>query len=161
MWRATRKKRVAGKNVLGILSAVFVLTVAGYTADQTGLHWIVKSGQDVNKPQAERLYVEACRWIENRFGSEGKAIRPTLAVHVGKPCPNPEISGACLNPVLRELYIPKWDEASAGAVTQATLVTALLQLMDRHELQRVARVLLEDDGKNFLDARQFASRAGK
>ena len=46
-----------------------------------------------------------------------------------------EISGACLRPVLGELYIPRWDEASPGAIIQATFATALLQLMDRQEVQ--------------------------
>ena len=32
---------------------------------------------------ADRLYDEACRWVEDRFSPNGKAIRPNLTIHVG------------------------------------------------------------------------------
>jgi hypothetical protein len=50
------------------------------------------------------------------------------------------------------LYLPQWDEASAGAVAQATILAALLRLLDRQELKNVARNILTEDAKDYLDA---------
>jgi hypothetical protein len=153
-----RKSTVIGKRVVGLMSVSLVLSVAGFTGEKAHLRWMIQSGQEVDKSQAERLYRDACRWIETRFGAERGAIRPTITVHVGESCPNPAISGACLSPVLGALYLPEWDETSPAAVIQATFATALLQLMDRQEVQRVVRVLLAEDARDFMDARQLARK---
>jgi len=151
--------------VIGLLGICFSFTIAGLAADssqeRSHLNWIVTEEQEVDKPQALRLYLEACRWIENRFALGGRTIRPTLTVHVGETCPDAEIAGACVSASSGHLYLPKWDIASPGAIVQATLAVALLQLMDRDEMSRVVKVLLAEDARDFVDARLFVRSAKK
>jgi len=130
-------------------------------AEELPIRWIVKEGHDVNKLQAERLYLEATRWIENRFGSPKQVLRPALTIHVGEPCPDPAISKACQTTRLGDLYIPKWDNGSAGYIVQATLMSSLLDLMSREELRTVALELIDDDFSNFLDSTAVAQRMEK
>ena len=141
---------------LTVLIALMILSRVNLSAQTTHLRWIVKSGQEVNTSRAERVYLEACRWVEDHFGAAGQQIRPNLTVHVGEACPDPEMAGPCTSPSKGELYLPQWDESSDGAVAQATLMAALLRLVDRHELKNIARNILTNDAKDFLDASSVA-----
>lgn len=147
--------------LFALLGIGLCLWVAEMKAEQLPILWIVKDGHEVNKPQAERLYLEACRWIENRFGSSQQVIRPALTIHVGEACPDPGISGACQTSKLGDLFIPKWDDGAPGYVVQAALMTSLLQLLSREELHTVTRDLLTIDAQNFLDAPAVTKRTEK
>jgi len=67
---------------------------------------------------------------------------------VGESCPNPHIEGACMNPALGELYLPKWDEESPGALVQATLAAALFQLINQSNERETAGMLLAGNAAN-------------
>lgn len=149
------------RNSFVLLAAGLFLCAAAMKAEQPNILWDVKDGHEVNKPQTERLYLEACRWVEDRFGYPKQTLRPVLTIHVGESCPDPRIADACQTSKLGELYIPKWDEGAPGYVVQATLMSALLQLMSRQELLTTTRDLLADDLRNFMDAPAVAKRTGK
>jgi hypothetical protein len=127
-------------------------------ADDRPIRWIIKDGEAIDRAQAERLYREACRVIEQRFTDNTRVVRPRLTIHVGKSCPDSALSGTCLAPASGELYLPKWDDGAVGAITQATLVIGLLQLLAPAEVVRVTRSLLAEDARDFVDASSFRSR---
>jgi hypothetical protein len=124
-------------------------------AEKASIYWVVSNGQKVNRVQAERLYEEARRWVEERFGPTAEPIRPSLTVHVGEPCPNPEISGACQGG-LSELYLPKWDGGSPGYIVQAVIRLSLQELMSLNELKDVTLDLVTEDLQTFVDAEAAA-----
>jgi hypothetical protein len=147
---------------------LFFLLVAGLSffaaemkAEQLPIRWFVKEGQEVNRPQIERLYLEATRWIEGRFGSSKRAIRPALTIRVGEPCPDLGIVGPCQDSWRGDVYIPQWDDGAPGYVVQATLTMSLLQLLSREELRDVTVSLLMHDARTFLDAPAVSRRTEK
>jgi hypothetical protein len=147
----------------GLMLAVMlgVLRVApGHAADQPRLRWVVRDGVHVDRAQAERLYGGAIRAIERRFGAEPQAVRPDITIYVGELCPDPGVEGACLSPATAELYVPEWDAAAPAAVTQATLTLGLLRLMPPEELLDVTKTLLDEEARDFVDARTLAESAG-
>jgi hypothetical protein len=141
---------------LTLFSAFIILSGANLRAQTPHLRWIVKSDRPISTDRAERVYLEACRWVEDHFGYVGQQVRPNLTVHVGEPCPNPELSGPCTSASEGELYLPRWDKSSVGAVAQATVLAALIRLIDRQELKNIARDILADDARDFLDASEVA-----
>jgi hypothetical protein len=124
---------------------------AAQAADIPRIRWNVKNGEEVDRPMAERLYLEASRMIEMRFGAGVKPVRPSIEVHVGSPCPDSSVPDACLAPATADLYLPHWDENAPGALTQATLVLGLLQLLDAEEIEDLTREILNEDAKDFVD----------
>jgi len=144
-----------------LLAAGLSLLAAEMKAEEPPIRWIVKDGHKVNKLQAERLYFEAIRWVEDRYGSPKQMIRPILAIHVGESCPDPKITGSCQGSWFGDLYIPVWDKAAPGYVVQATLMMSLLELMSRQDLREVTRELLADDARNFWDVPVMAQRMEK
>lgn len=142
------------QKVFALLASGLFLCVTTLQAEQPPIQWIVKDGHEAstNKLQAERLYLAACQWVEDRFGSPNQAIRPSLTIHVGEPCPDPSIAGSCQGSWLGELYIPEWDVASPGDVVQIALTMSLLELVPRQELRDVTLELLSEDVRHFLDA---------
>jgi hypothetical protein len=136
---------------LALLGSGFFLFIGTAQAQEAPIHWIVQDGYEANREQAERLYFDAARWVEDRFGSPGEELRPPLHIHVGEPCPDPEVSGACQGSLLGELYIPEWNEDSPGYIVQATILMSLLELMPREDLREATLELLQEDSNNFLD----------
>jgi hypothetical protein len=142
--------------VLIAISAIWLLSAVAVRAQTAHLQWIIKGDQSVSTSKAERVYLEACRWVEDQFGYGDRRIRPSITVHVGEPCPNPALSGPCTSVSEGQVYLPQWDKSSEGAVAQATILAGLLQLVDRQELQNIARTILTDDAKHFVDASALA-----
>lgn len=141
-----------------LLAAMLLVATAQLVAEQQShILWVINDGEEVDKPQAERLYAEACRWIEERFESR-KAVRPNLTVYVGRACPDPEIDEACLSVGLGEVYIPTWNDTAPGMITNATLATAMFHLMDKNEMRNVVQHILNDDARNFVSARSAEQR---
>jgi hypothetical protein len=122
-------------------------------AEEPPIRWVVKDGQNVNRPQGERLYLEAVRWIEDRYESP-VPLRPHLTIRVGERCPDTKITGACMGPWPGDLYLPEWDEAAPGYIVQATLKASLQQLLSNEDVRQVTVDLLTEDVSNFLDARR-------
>src|SRR6185436_19491225 len=92
------------RTIAVLLSICFAFAITGIAADRQNrfshLMWIIKGDQQeqsIDKEQAARIYVDACQWIEDRFGADGRTIRPHLTVHVGESCPDPGLTGACLS----------------------------------------------------------------
>jgi hypothetical protein len=132
-----RQRRILYLLVIGLF-----LSVAGVKAEQpSNLRWVVKAAHAVDKSQAETIYIEACNFIEDRFGLDGKIVCPVITVHVGEACPVGEISGSCMNPALGVLYLPAWDEESPYAVAQITLMTGLHRLMNPAKPLLMAKAL--------------------
>lgn len=130
----------------------------GSVTDKPCIEWKVKSNRPVNKRQAERLYGEACRWVEANVAFNPGQHRPCVIVNVGEPCPDTRTQGACVNPVTGELFIPKWEATSAGTVAQGTISTMLLHLLDAQEITKAAEGLLTEDSKSFLDFVQGSAK---
>lgn len=128
-----QKKQAVG----GVTVAVLLLVAAAYANAPARLLWVVKAGEDVDKTHAERVYFEACQWIEKQLEA-ARTVRPKLTVHVGEACPQSQIEGACMNPALGELYLPKWDENAPRAVAEATLATALHDLLQEKQNRKSA-----------------------
>ena len=136
----------------------FILFMGSSKAEEAPIRWIVKEGHEANRAQAERLYLDAVRLVEDRFGSPEVELRPTLFIHVGEPCPDPEVSGACQGSWIGELFIPEWDKDSPGYVVQATLLMSLLELMPQEELREATLELLREDMNNFFDVSQVVNK---
>ena len=115
------------------------------------IEWRIKSNEPVNKRQAERLYDEACRWVEEKFAPMKGHRRPCMVVSVGAPCPDARIKGPCANPIIGELYIPEWQQTSPATVAQGTISTMLLHLFDAKEITRAVEGFLSEDSRGFLD----------
>lgn len=147
--------------LFALLACGLFLCGTAVKAEELPIRWVVQDGYKANKLQAGRLYLEACRWVEDHYGSKGQTIRPALTIRVGESCPDPAIKGACLGSWSGDLYIPKWDKASPGDVVQVTLSMSLLELMSRQQRWDVTRNLLADDVRNFLDAPMVAQQAEK
>ena len=142
--------------VIGLFFAV------GASAEERGnINWIVKPEQEerIDRPMVERLYSEACRWVEEHFDSGGRAIRPNLTVHVGESCPNEEIPQACLSAASGEVYLLEWDEASPGMIIQATIIVGMMRLIDKKDLRNVVQNLRDQDARNFVSAKVIARRS--
>jgi len=144
-------KNLKSPRAIALLTIGLFLFAASLHAEQPAIYWVVKDGQEVNRSQAERLYREACRWVEERFGPTEQPIRPSLTVYVGEPCPDPEISGSCQGSWLGELYIPKWDDGGAGYIVQAALRLALQELVTQDQMKQVTRDLVIEDSQTFVD----------
>src|ERR1041385_7982498 len=133
---------------------LFALALLGsgmaVAADGGRIRWITTTEEDenVDREMADRMYDEACRWIEDRFSPDGRQIHPALTVHVGWACPDSDISNACLSAASGELYIPHWDEGSAGKVVHATIIVGMLQLIEQQDIRAVVKTLLADDSHN-------------
>jgi hypothetical protein len=149
------------RNTTAMLAFGFLLSVAAPAGDRVHIRWVITPDQNekVERSRAERLYDEACRWIEDRFDANGEAIRPRLSVHVGEACPDRQLRGACLSPASGVLYIPEWNEASPGHIIHATVVVGLLQLLEREDMRGVVNFLLTRDAHNFLDAESAVRRS--
>ncbi|MBI4460851.1 MAG: hypothetical protein HY648_12445 [Acidobacteria bacterium] len=113
--------------------------------------WSGDEEQEVNKIQGERLYFEATRWIEARFGSQSKRLRPCITVYIGKACPDSRIAGACANPVLGAVFVPRWEKTSIALVVQGILTSAILQLVTPMELTEVSKNLYLQDLRDYFD----------
>ena len=109
---------------------------------------------------ANRLYEEAFSWVESRFSPDAKLVRPTLTIHVGESCPDSEVNGECLSPASRELYLPKWDRTSPGAIIQGAIVASMMQLIKQQNIRAVAQGLLAGDAGNFVSAGMMKHRNG-
>ena len=126
--------------------------------DKPCIEWNVKSDRPVNKRQAERLYGEACRWVEANVAFNPGQRRPCVIVNVGEPCPDTRIQGSCANPVTGELFIPKWEATSAGTVAQGTISTMLLHLFNGKEITKVVEGLMAESRRHFSTACRGAQR---
>ena len=144
--------------LFALLCSSFILFMGSSKAEEAPIRWIIEEGHEANRAQAERLYFDAVRWVEDRFGFQEEDLRPTLYIHVGEPCPDPEVSGACQGSFLGELYIPEWNEDSPGYVVQSTLLMSLLELMPQEDLREVTLELLREDINNFFDVSQVANK---
>lgn len=119
--------------------------------DGARITWNIESGQEINKRQAERLYLDAYRWVDENVSRRKGTAPPYIVVHVGKPCPDENSKGPCVNPVTGEIYLPKWENASPAAIAQGTISTMLLHLLDAKEITRTAERLLLEDRSVYLD----------
>ena len=144
--------------LFALLASGLFLFAGAVQAEEPPIRWIVKDGHEANRERASRLYFEATRWVEDRFGSADRKLRPHLTIHVGEECPDPEISGACQSSGLGDLYIPEWNQASAGHVVQAALTMSLLELMTIGDVRGVTKELLAEDVNNFFDISQVAKK---
>jgi len=115
------------------------------------IEWNIKPNQQVNRRQAERLYGEACRWVTENIPTQKKPSWPCIVVKVGHPCPDPAKKGPCANPVTGEIFIPKWQSASAATVAQGTISAMLLHLLEPSEITRLAAKFLSEDESVFFD----------
>ena len=129
---AAERRNPKAKASLVLMAGLLVAAVA-YGAAPSRLLWVVKDGAAVDKNHAEKVYFEVCQWIEEQLESESEPVRPKLTVHVGEACPREHIEGACMNPMLGELYLPEWDEEAPNALAQATVATALFHLVNEQE----------------------------
>jgi len=148
------------KSAIAFIVVGMMCSVAGSAEDAARLRWVVDAAEEteVDRSLGERLYDEACRWVEDRFSPDGRSIHPRLTVHVGQACPDPSITGACLSPAASELYLPKWDSGSASAIIHATIVTGMLQLMEQQDLNKIVKGMLAEESRNFVSARPAAHR---
>jgi len=146
--------------LIALVAGLF-FAVGASAADRVNINWVVKPDQEerIDRAMVERLYNEACRWVEEHFDSNGKLVRPSLTVHVGEPCPNEELPQACLNAASGEVYLPEWDETSPGMVIQATIIVGMMKLVDKNDLRNVVRNLWEQDSRNFVSAKSMAPRS--
>ena len=144
----------------GLLALILVLSSAGYAKDQKRIRWIASPEESakIDRSLAERLYDEACRWVEDQFSQNGKPVQPTLIIHVGVACPADNISNACVSPGTGELYLPRWDEYAPGVIVHATIVIGTLQLVQQQDMDRVVNHLLEEETRDFVDAKSFRRR---
>src|SRR5262249_9895902 len=115
------------------------------------IEWSIDAHQNVNKPQAERLYGEACRWVKENITTAKPAKSPCIKIIVGEPCPGKNNSGPCANPLSGEIYIPVWTRVSSGNVVQGTIATMLAHLLDAKDITEIAQRLLNEDETAFLD----------
>ena len=115
------------------------------------LKWDVTTVQTVNKRQSVRLYMEAVHWVASKFTGE-TIVMPCITVHVGSSCPDGAVGNLCVSPVTGDLYLPKWQEDSSAAIAQATVMTAMMQLVNRDEVRKMAGLLLAADKRDFYDA---------
>ena len=125
--RASRTKQIKPSRAAAFI--LLLVAVAGASAPEK-LQWVVKDGRDVDRRHGETIYLSACRWVEQQVEAD-EPVRPRLTIHVGETCPQSRIAGACMNPILGELYLPEWDEESPYAVAEATVATAMHQLNNR------------------------------
>jgi hypothetical protein len=133
------------------LFALLTLSFTPARGQEFCIRWDIAPEVRVNTRQAERLYREACRWMDQNLLPEKPRAKPCITVHVGRPCPDPEKKGACLSPVTGDIYIPKWDKLSAVMVAQGTITTALLRLLDPKEISIAAHRLWVEDNRTFFD----------
>jgi len=144
------------RSLLLLAAAVLLLPTGRLMAKDSYIRWIIQAGFEatqIDKSQIERLYDEACQFLEDRFGGEGRVIRPHLIIHVGEKCPDAEIEESCLSIASGEVFLPKWDEYAPGVITNAVLMMGMQQLLDHDELHMAVLQILKNDTKNFLDAR--------
>jgi hypothetical protein len=159
--REEEGRRMPKGKLLSVLAVGVFFSVAALAGDRVHIRWVVTADQNerVDRPMAERLYDEACRWVEDRFGHVGRMIRPRLTIHVGEVCPDSEIRSACLSPASGVLYIPEWNEAAPGAIVHATIVVGMLQLLEREDLRDVVKSLVAEESRNFVDAKALSRRS--
>jgi hypothetical protein len=155
-WVLLRELQMKNLKLFPLVASALFLLASKMPAETPPIQWIIKEGHEVNRLKAERLYLEACRWVEIRHGLPEQKLRPPLVIHVGETCPDSKIDGACLSSLQGELYLPKWDETAPGYVLQAVLKASLLELLSSDELKDVAEALLTDDLRTYLDVRPEA-----
>ena len=145
-----------------LLLFVIVLLGSGVAlaANSRGIRWITTDEEDekIDRELANRVYDEACRWVEDRFNPGGQQIQPALTIHVGSECPDGDIANACLSAASGELFIPHWDETSAGKIVHATIIVGMLQLIEQQDIRKVIKSLLVDDSRNFVNAKSARTR---
>jgi hypothetical protein len=100
------------------------------------IRWVIADGQEVDKAQVTRIYDAACAWIEENLNTSRAPVQPKLTIHIGEACPDDGLAEACFSPATAELYLKRWEESSASAVANATLIAGLIQIMDREQLRR-------------------------
>jgi len=136
--------------ILGLL--LFMLYAALQAAPQTVvtpcIKWDVVPGFVVNKKQTERLYIEAFKWVQE---IHPQVSVPCLNVRVGVPCPDATLLQGCWNLSTRTVYLPQWEPGSAASVYQATVYSALWNLVKREEVVSQAKRALDEDTRYFLD----------
>lgn len=134
------------------------LAIPAYAADSGPIRWDIADGMTADKAQAVRIYEGACSWIEDHYRASRSPVKPPLTIHVGEACPDNAMKGPCFSSATAELYIPQWDNTSASAVAHATLISGLIQLMDRDEMRRTVARLLSEEARDFVTASNFASK---
>jgi hypothetical protein len=139
--------------VMVALSCLVGLTIPGRadTTESPCMKWDIKGRQEVNKPQAERLYLEAWHWVKEKFPGSGAVHGPCITVHVGAACPSPDVGHVCVSPVTGDLYVSKWRDDSPELIAQAAALTGMLHLVNRHDITKMSAQLLLEDRKEFLD----------
>jgi len=112
------------------------------------IKWDVVPGFVANKRQSERLFVHAYKWVKEEYPD---VAVPCLNVRVGVPCPDATLTRGCWNLSTRTVYLHQWEPGSAAYIFQATVYSALWNLVKRDEVTEQSQRALNEDTADFLD----------